>query len=183
MSQTRKSIVAPYSFTDKVKILKASANARDFVISLYGFEAFSPLRVLALNNQLNVISAEWLNNALGMGVRRVSKPSITEESAFDEMLSVKYDLRDLTITVQMDESGFILNSRDPYCRWIIQGNAKLFKRLIGAHVDQRLIHILEKAYQLELEEAQYVAMSRICAAMHQTICVKPQAGESVEKVA
>jgi hypothetical protein len=148
-----------------------------------GYDFFGPLRVLAKNNKLNIIIAEWLEDGAGMRIRRQTKPDITEESAFDDMLTIKYDLRDFTITVNMDERGFLEHSIHPLCRWVIQGNAKLFKQLIGAYVDQRLMRMVEKAYQLELEEAQYVAMSRICATMHQTICVKPSADESVGKVA
>lgn len=166
MKTSLPAILSAYSFKDKIEMLMVSKYKNDFNFTLTGYRYFNPIRNMDEENKLDIIEAKWLNGRENLAW--INPPSMKTEGAFDDLVWVKFDLRDFKITVQMQDEGF-LSRLDPRCQWVIQGNAKLFKSMVEGHMDRRLMLMLEQAYEQELEDARHQAMTRICASMHQNI--------------
>jgi hypothetical protein len=170
MNRNSKDLLAPYTFGDKVKILLSSENARHSVLRLYG-SAFVPLRSLSERGELKILKAEWLNG--NDQLKWIGLPVMHNE-AWDDAVQINYDLRDYTIVVQMEDDSFIEGHTSPRCKWLIQGNAKLFKQLVGERIDHVLTEMLSRAYDKELSDAKFAGMARICAELKKKSSVVEQ---------
>jgi hypothetical protein len=164
MTQALSTILSPYSFQDKLEILKRSDNARHSLIAMMGFGCFSPLRNLAQEGKLNIIESQWFNG--NQDLEWVEAPDITKESAYSDDVMVTFDIRDFTIIVEMEDRPLAISGRNPRCEWKIQSNAELFERLIGEQVNFFVIKCAEQEYERQQQEARYKALSHIVKGMH-----------------
>lgn len=164
MVKSMTDIVKKYKFPDRIAMLTRSKNMGHTVFNLHGFNPFLRVRELVKSGHLKVSSAKWLNGNTDLSW--VGDPKILEESAYDDEVSVKYDLRDYSITVEMRERGYVLNNYNDRCVWKIKANMALFKTLIEDRINIAVCELMENIYEQELRDEQLQAMQRIASQLH-----------------
>lgn len=169
MIDVHQAIVKAYRFSERIEMLKNGEFKNHFVIRSRCANTYIQLRQLAEASKLNILEARWLNGHEKLDW--VSLPNMVEQVWSPDYLLMEFDLRDLTITVKLDESAYIESHSTPLCCWKIKGNLRLFKSLIEHRVNDLLLEMLERAYNKELADAKTQGMARICAQLHQQIGV------------